>query len=176
MGTETIREVRLNDAARICEIYNHYVINTAISFEEEAVSKEEMSRRISAITREYPWIAVERAGETVGYAYASRWKERSAYRFVAETTVYVSPDHLGEGLGSALMLELIRRLARLDLRSLMAVIALPNEKSVALHEKLGFKKTAHFSEVGFKFGRWIDVGYWQKTLIRRGTGSGAALC
>jgi len=164
MAAHRIRSARLEDAGRICEIYNNYVQNTEISFEEDLVKQEEMARRIEAITLYYPWIVYEWEGSILGYAYASRWKDRSAYRFVAETTVYVSVDHLGEGLGSALMEELLRRLAALDLHALMAVIALPNEKSVAIHEKFGFRKAAHFSEVGYKHGRWIDVGYWEKML------------
>ncbi len=158
------RSARLEDAARICEIYNYYVQNTEISFEEEPVASEEMARRIEAITLHYPWIVYESGGSILGYAYASRWKERSAYRFVAETTVYVSADRHGEGIGAALMGELLRRLEALKLHALMAVIALPNEKSVAIHEKFGFKKAAHFSEVGYKHNRWINVGYWEKML------------
>jgi len=159
-----IRSARLEDAARICKIYNYYVQNTSISFEEEPVGDDEMARRIEAITLHYPWIVYESEGSILGYAYANRWKDRSAYRFVAETTIYVSADHLGQGIGTALLGELLRRLGELKLHALMAVIALPNEKSVAIHEKFGFKKAAHFSEVGYKHGRWIDVGYWEKML------------
>ena len=164
MTPHRIREARLEDAAQICEIYNYYVRNTDISFEEEPVGHEEMARRIEATELHYPWIVYESEGAILGYAYASRWKERSAYRFVAETTVYVSVNHLGEGIGSALMEELLRRLAALKLHALMAVIALPNDKSVTVHEKCGFKKAAHFSQVGYKHSRWIDVGYWEKLL------------
>lgn len=164
MAPHRIREARLEDAVQICEIYNYYVQNTAISFEEELVGLEEMAQRIEAITLHYPWIVYESEGVILGYAYASRWKERSAYRFTAETTVYISCGHLGEGIGTLLMEALLHRLAALNLHALMAVIALPNEKSVALHEKLGFRKAAHFSEVGFKHNAWIDVGYWEKML------------
>jgi len=161
---EIIRDAALQDSAQICEIYNYYVLNTTISFEEAQVPKEEMAHRIDTITQHYPWIVLEHDGEMLGYAYASLWKERSAYRFVAETTVYVSRSHLSKGAGSVLMEALLSRLDALDLHALMAVIALPNEKSVALHEKFGFKKAAHFAEVGFKRGAWIDVGYWEKIL------------
>jgi phosphinothricin acetyltransferase len=161
---EIIRDVVLQDSAQICAIYNYYVLNTNISFEEEQIAVEEMARRIDVVAQHYPWIVLERDDVVLGYAYASRWKDRSAYRFVAETTVYVDREHLREGAGTVLMQALLSRLAALDLHSLMAVIALPNEKSVAIHEKFGFKKAAHFTEVGFKRGTWIDVGYWQKML------------
>lgn len=161
---EIIRDVVLRDSAQICEIYNYYVLNTNISFEEEQIAVEEMARRINAITQRYPWIVLECDDVVLGYAYASRWKERSAYRFTAETTVYVDRNHLGEGAGTVLMEALLSRLDAVDLHALMAVISLPNEKSVALHEKLGFRKAAHFAEVGFKRGAWIDVGYWEKML------------
>lgn len=164
MHGANIRSVRLEDAVQICEIYNNYVVNTSISFEEEPIENEEMARRIEAITLHYPWIVYESEGAILGYAYAGRWKDRSAYRFVAETTIYVSVDHHGEGIGSKLMEALLSRLEPPRFHALMAVIALPNEKSVAIHEKFGFKKAAHFSEVGYKHGRWIDVGYWEKML------------
>ncbi len=164
MQSGKIRSARLEDAAHISEIYNYYVQNTEISFEEEPVGHEEMARRIEATELHYPWIVYESEGSILGYAYASRWKDRSAYRFVAETTIYVSVHHLGKGIGTALIAELLRRLDALKLHALMAVIALPNEKSIAIHEKFGFKKAAHFTEVGYKHGRWIDVGYWEKWL------------
>jgi len=115
-----IRSACLEDAARICKIYNYYVQNTSISFEEEPVGDDEMARRIEAITLHYPWIVYESEGSILGYAYASRWKDRAAYRFVAETTIYVSADHLGEGIGTALMGELLRRLGELKLLANLA--------------------------------------------------------
>jgi phosphinothricin acetyltransferase len=159
-----IRDVRAGDGARICEIYNYYVESTDISFEEEPVSRQEMERRIIAVTRNYPWLVYEEAGEILGYAYLSRWKERSAYRYTAETTIYVVKGHAGEGIGTKLLKVLLERARELEIHALIAVVAQPNEKSVALHEKFGFKKAAYFPEVGFKRGAWIDVGYWELLL------------
>ena len=164
MSHEIIRRVNIEDRQRICEIYNYYVHNTLITFEEELVSPEEMGRRIINITNAYPFLAYEMDGRLLGYAYATRWKERTAYRFSAEVTVYVDKDHLGRGIGTMLLEELLGKVNDSNIHVLMAVIALPNEKSVLLHEKFGFKKAAHFHEVGYKQNRWIDVGYWEMIL------------
>ncbi len=160
MTDTCIRKVKLEDAKQICDIYNHYVVNTVISFEEEAVSEEELGRRISSVTRSYQWIVCSVAGQIKGYAYASSWKERSAYRHTAEVAIYVEKGELGKGLGTKLLERLLEELRAMDTHVAMAVIALPNEKSVGLHEKFGFRKVAHFTEVGYKKGSWIDVGYW----------------
>jgi len=159
-----IRPVRIEDAARICGIYNYYVRETTVSFEEEPVSAVEMERRIRAVTAAYPWLVREADGEVRGFAFAGPWKARSAYRYTAETTVYVDRDARGRGIGGGLYAALIADLRERDLHTLIAVVALPNEASVALHEKRGFRKAAHFNEVGYKFGRWLDVGYWQLPL------------
>ncbi len=103
-------------------------------------------------------------GAVVGWAYATAWKARSAYRFSVETTVYVAASHQGRGIGAALYGALLGDLRGRELHSAVGGIALPNPASVALHEKLGFKKIAHFAEVGRKFDRWVDVGYWQLIL------------
>jgi len=162
----TIRAARPLDAARIAEIYNHYVREAIATFEEQPVSTEDMARRIADVTAKLPWIVAEEGGVLTGYAYATPWKSRSAYRFTVETTVYLAHDAVGRGVGTALyeqLLEILRRDQR-ELRCAVACIALPHPASVALHEKLGFAKVGHFSGVGFKFGRWIDVGYWQLPL------------
>ena len=159
-----IRPVTLADAAAICRIYDHYIARTVITFEEEPVSPAEMEQRIAAITPQYPWLVAEEEGVVMGYAYASTWRSRSAYRFVAETTVYLAPEAMGRGLGRSLYTALLASLRERGFHAAMGVIALPNDTSVALHEKLGFFKAAHFPEVGWKFGRWVDVGYWQIML------------
>jgi len=159
-----IRAVNVMDAQAICNIYNYYVDNTIISFEEEPVDIEEMKARIDHFSAQYPWLVYEVKGRVVAFAYASKWKERSAYRFTAEATVYIQHDYIQKGLGSLLYEALLAELQESYTRSVMAVIALPNESSIGLHEKLGFEKVAHFKEVGYKLDRWIDVGYWQKML------------
>jgi L-amino acid N-acyltransferase YncA len=152
------------DAARICGIYNHYVRETVVTFEEVPVSVEEMSRRISDVTSRLPWLVCERGGEVCGYAYASSWKERSAYRYSVESTVYLAADATGQGIGTLLYSALLDALRATEVHVVIGGIALPNEESVALHEKLGFTKIGHFREVGWKFDRWVDVGYWEMIL------------
>lgn len=156
-----IRPARSGDAQRIADIYNHYVLNTTVTFEEEAVVPEEMAKRIADYSARFPWLVHEEGGEVLGYAYAAPWRPRSAYRHSAEATVYVDKDRRRGGIGSRLYGRLLAELRGADLKALMAGIALPNEGSVGLHEKLGFRKVGHFEDIGYKFGRWIDVGYWE---------------
>ena len=156
-----IRSASVNDAPDICAIYNAYVKDTVITFEEQEVSAEEMQRRIAEVTQIFPWLVYEVDHRITGYAYASSWKTRSAYRYSVESTIYLDADFHRQGVGHVLYTELLTRLRSLGLHRVIGGIALPNAASVALHEKLGFRKVAHFGEVGFKFGRWIDVGYWQ---------------
>jgi L-amino acid N-acyltransferase YncA len=161
----TIRNATTADAASIADIYNHYVTNTVVTFEEEPVSPAEMAGRIEEVTSaSLPWLVAERGGRVLGYAYASQWKGRAAYRFTKEITVYVGQRALGQGLGSRLYTALFPILADRGIHTVLGGIALPNPASVALHEKFGLAKVAHLEEVGFKFGQWIDVGYWQRTL------------
>jgi L-amino acid N-acyltransferase YncA len=160
-----IRAVAPSDLEAICRIYNHYVLQTVVSFEEQAVAPDEMARRVQAVVAaELPWLVLEEAGSLVGYAYATPWKSRSAYRHAAESSVYLERSATGKGYGSRLYSELLSELRARPLRTAIGGIALPNEGSVALHEKLGFRKVAHFQDVGWKLGRWVDVGYWQLIL------------
>jgi L-amino acid N-acyltransferase YncA len=160
-----IRQAFAADAEVLARIYNHYIRETIVTFDEQPVSIAEMARRLADTNADsLPWLLAERSGTILGYARASKWKPRSAYRFSVETTIYLAPDSLGTGLGTSLYQFLINELKKLGLHTAMGGIALPNVGSVALHEKLGFLKVAHFAEVGFKFGKWIDVGYWQLTL------------
>ena len=160
-----IRAATSADAESVSRIYNHYVTDTVVTFEEETVSPPAMARRIEEVrSASLPWLVAELGGQVVGYAYANRWKERSAYRLSAEITVYLDPAHAGGGIGSRLYGQLIPILRDRRMHAIIGGIALPNAASVALHEKFGLQKVAHFKEVGFKFDRWIDVGYWQCTL------------
>lgn len=163
-----IRPVRAEDAAAICAIYNHYIANTIISFEEDVLDVAAMERRIADITAAYPWFVAEEAGRIVGYSYAGVWRTRMAYRYTVESTIYLAPDATGKGYGTALYGALLEALTAAGFRAVLGGIALPNAASVALHEKCGFVKVGHLPKVGFKLGRWIDVGYWQREL---GTGT-----
>jgi phosphinothricin acetyltransferase len=165
MENISIRDARKEDAGDIARIYNPFILESVVTFEELAVTKDEITRRIHEITSAgYPYLVAETQSEVAGYAYASQWRSRSAYRFTAESTVYLDPVHSRKGIGSALYIALLERLKAMGMHVVMGVITLPNPSSIALHEKLGFKKAAHFAEVGYKFGRWLDVGYWQLNL------------
>ncbi|MDR2049475.1 MAG: GNAT family N-acetyltransferase [Treponema sp.] len=156
-----IRPVKIDDAKNIAGIYNHYVRETVITFEERPVSIGEMSARIKAISAKYPWLVMEEDGDVSGYAYANTWKERYAYRYAAELSLYLKTGLEGKGRGTRLMKALLDAVRKTELHALVSGITLPNERSVALHEKFGFVKIAQFNEIGFKLGRRLDVGYWE---------------
>jgi L-amino acid N-acyltransferase YncA len=159
-----IRPVRANDAEAIREIYNHYVANTICTFDEQLCSVEQMRCRIVTTTEAYPWFVAETEGRVVGYSCAGPWKSRCAYRHTVESTVYVAHELTGHGIGRRLYEALISDLRSRSIHNVIGGISLPNPASIALHEKLGFEKAAHFKEVGRKFERWIDVGYWELIL------------
>lgn len=160
-----IRAAVADDAKAIAAIYNHYVATTTISFEEQPVGDAEMAQRITDVqVAGLPWLVAEQDHQVLGYAYASKWRVRHAYRFSVESSVYLAPQSARQGLGTALYTALLAQLGEQGYHLVIGGIALPNEASVALHEKMGFRKVAHFGEVGFKFGRWIDVGYWERKL------------
>ena len=160
-----IREADASDAASIASIYNHYVAETVVTFDEQPVTVQEMARRVEEVHAvSLPWLVAEQDNRVVGYAYASPWKRRAAYRFSVEISVYLDPNHLGRRLGTRLYSELFAILRNSQAHAVIGGIALPNDASVALHEKFGMHKVAVFEEVGFKFNRWIDVGYWERTL------------
>ena len=161
-----IRDVREEDFGAIAEIYNHYIENTVVTFEEAPVSAQEMGKWIAEVLKSYPWYVwhCQDQDRVLGYAYASIWKGRCAYRHSAEVTVYLHPEAVGRGIGSQLFARLLAELEARSVHAVMGGVALPNPASVALHEKFGFTKVAHFKEVGWKEDRWIDVGYWQRIL------------
>jgi L-amino acid N-acyltransferase YncA len=160
-----LRDATLPDAPALAAIYNHFVRHTIVTFEEVEVADGEFAQRMQAVqATRLPYLVAEVDGVVAGYAYASRWKERSGYRYSVESTVYLAPDRGGHGLGTQLYEALFDRLDAWGANAVMGGIALPNAASVALHEKLGMTQVAHFPAVGFKFGQWIDVGYWQRRL------------
>lgn len=159
-----IRNVSISDSKAIKDIYNYYIRSTIVSFEEDEISTEEMSSRISTANEKYPWIVACIDNEVIGYTYASQWKSRCAYKYSVEVSVYLSFGLRGMGIGTALYAELINRLKKLGYHTVIGGISLPNEASKKLHEKMGFKKVAEFSEVGYKFDKYINVGYWELIL------------
>lgn len=157
-----IRPVSLADAAQIAEIYNYYIETSHATFELETIDAGEMENRIGeTFTRNYPFFVCEENGEIVGYAYGRQFRPRRAYIHSVEVSVYVKNGWDGKGIGTILYQNLLADILQRDFHAIIAGISLPNETSVKLHEKFGFTKVAHFREVGFKFGHWIDVGYWE---------------
>jgi phosphinothricin acetyltransferase len=160
-----IRPATAADAAAIAAIYNHYVADTIVTFEEEAVPASEMARRMGELAAAgLPWLVATAGDRVLGYAYANKWRVRRSYRFSVETTVYLDHTATGRGLGAELYTALLAELKTLGAHAVIGGVALPNAASVALHEKLGFQKVAHFREVGWKFNQWIDVAYWELIL------------
>jgi L-amino acid N-acyltransferase YncA len=160
-----IRPVTLDDAEQICGLYNHYVMTSTITFEEESVAPAEMANRIrEAQSASLPWLVAASDAEILGYAYASKWKGRAAYKFSAEVTIYVRQGLGRCGIGAQLYGHLLPALKSRGMHAVIGGVALPNDASLRFHQKFGFEKVAHFKEVGYKFDRWIDVTYWQVIL------------
>ena len=159
-----IRGCTTEDAEAICAIYNHYVRDTVITFEEAPVGIVDMARRIAEVTHSLPWLVWESDQGILGYAYATPWKARAAYRHAVESSIYLAPGATGAGIGRQLYRALLDDLRVRGLHCVIGGAAMPNPASVALHERLGFSKVAEFREVGCKFGRRIDVAYWQLLL------------
>ncbi len=165
MENTVIREVRIEDAGDITRIYNPYILNTVITFEEIPVSVETIAGRIEAeISAGFPYLVLEVEQKVAGYAYAGIWRTRAAYQHTVESTVYLEQGLFSKGYGTLLYKVLIEELRQKEFHVVIGGITLPNPASVALHEKMGFKKVAHYTEVGYKFNRWLDVGFWQLTL------------
>lgn len=163
--TMPIRPALIDDAVDIAYIYNYYVATSHATFEVEPVDLAEMQSRIAAcIDRGYPFLVCDAGDEITGYAYGHEYRERSAYRQTVEVSVYVRPGHDGKNIGTSLYEALFAEIKKTDLHAVVAGISLPNDASIHLHEKFGMEKVAHFREVGRKFDRWIDVGYWQLVI------------
>ncbi len=159
-----IRDAKLEDAQQVADVYNYYVQKTHHTFETEPLEAEEMRKRIAEVTEKYPFLVAEEDGVIVGYAYATQFKLRQAYEYASEVSIYVRNAAKQKGIGTQLYMKLFDELSSTDIHAVVAGISLPNDASVRFHERLGFEKVAHFREVGYKLGRWIDVGYWEKIL------------
>ncbi len=152
------------DAAACTAIYAPYVTDTVISLEEAPPTAAEMADRIANVTKTHPWLVAHDEDELIGYAYATRHRERASYRWAADVTVYVTPARHGGGVGRALYQALFQYLTRQGFRIACAGITLPNAASVGLHEALGFQPVGIYRKIGWKFGAWLDVGWWQLEL------------
>lgn len=159
-----IRTVNENDAERIAEINNDYILHTTVSFDTATVSPGVMRERIRNISASHPYFVLELDGQVEGYCYAHPWKERAAYSKTWETTIYLSRGARGNGYGSELMHRLIDESRRRGAHVLIACITAENTSSERFHLGLGFRQVSHFEQVGMKFGRWLDVDDFQLTL------------
>jgi L-amino acid N-acyltransferase YncA len=160
-----LRAATVGDAAALCELYGPYVSGSAISFETEPPDEAEMRRRIADGGGAYPWLVAEdEGGAILGYAYATAFRSRPAYRFAVETTVYVRSGEHGRGIGARLYAPLLEALEAQGFTQAVAAITLPNEASVKLHERFGFRRAGTYRQVGYKLGAWHDVGLWQRPL------------
>jgi len=159
-----IRSVGNDDIETLLHIYNYYVKETCVTFQDKQLKFNDMKAHVYRVTSKYPWLVYEENGEVYGYAYAREWKERGAYKYTVESTVYFDRKYGGKGYGTKLYSELILQLKLAGVKCVIAGIALPNDSSVGLHEKLGFEHVGIFKKVGYKFDDWIDVGYWQLLL------------
>lgn len=156
------------DAAPCAEIYAPYVSETVISLEEVPPTADELGARMQRITKRYPWLIAEEEGQIAGYAYASEHRERAAYRWASDVTVYLSPAYQRRGIGRALYTALFDLLVFQGVYVACAGVTLPNEASVGLHESMGFLPVGVYKRVAWKFGAWQDVGWWQLQLVEAG--------
>jgi len=156
-----IRNVRIEDAKDIVDIYNYYILNTNITFEIDSLDVEEMEKRIVDKTKSNPWIVYEEDNKIVGYAYVGEWKSRVAYRFAKEISIYLDNNARGQGVGTKLMRRLLEECKNQDIHTLISIITMPNDISMSIHKRFGFEKAGYFKEVGFKGGKWLDVVYLQ---------------
>jgi phosphinothricin acetyltransferase len=161
-----IRSVTTEDAIQIAAIYEPWVRDSAVSFESEPPGPEEMARRIETVSSGYPWLVSEDQGVILGYAYATAFRQRSAYRWSVETTVYVHHEHGGRGVGRPLYQALLDLATMWGFANAYAGIALPNPASESLHQSTGFTRIGVFPRAGFKLGEWYDVEWWHRPLSR----------
>jgi L-amino acid N-acyltransferase YncA len=157
----TVRVAEEGDAASFLEIYAPYIHTSAATFENEVPTAQEFAERIQKVLRRFPWLVAEVNEQIAGYVYASPHRDRAAYQWTCECSVYVHEAFKKLGIGSALYGALFGILQRQGMRNVYAGITLPNEASVRLHERLGFTHFATYAHVGYKLGRWHDVGWWQ---------------
>jgi phosphinothricin acetyltransferase len=159
-----VRFAQVGDAPAVSAILNHYIAESTSNFRTEPYEPEEWAEQFTANADRFPYLVAEVGGAVAGLAYASPWRPKQAYAWTAESTVYVSPDHQGLGIGSLLYGELLKRLEQQGFRSVMAQISQPNPGSEALHTRFGFELLGSIRDAGFKHGSWVGVGIWQKIL------------
>lgn len=159
-----IRPVTIEDAQQLVDIYNYYVVHSIVTLDLLPFSVQDFEEKISAISSQFPFIVYEENNEVLGYAYANTFRTKPAYNKTVELTIYLKQNILGKQIGKKMYSELIQQLKTENYHVLIGGLTLPNDASVKLHEGFGFEKVAHFKEVGYKFEKWHDVGFWQLTF------------
>jgi len=165
MSDLIIRDYRPEDIPAVTRIYGHYVRDTVITFETEEPDEAEMRNRFETIkAKGHPLLIAEHDGKVIGYAYASTYRAREAYRFTCEDSIYLSPDAVGQGIGSKLLARLIEESRKAGLKQMLAVITAERENSIRLHAKQGFRMIGRYEALGYKFDRWLDIVHMQRAL------------
>ena len=159
-----IKPAKPDDAEAILNIYAPYITDTCVSFETEVPTIAEFTERMNNIIKSYPYLVCEIGGDIVGYAYASRHRERAAYKYSADVSIYIKPEYQRKGIGKALYTKLFELLREREIYTVYAGITLPNDSSAALHKSLGFKEVGIYHNVGYKFGKWLDVLWLEKPI------------
>lgn len=164
MQNLVLEVAKVKDASRLLEIYTPYVLGTIITFEYDVPSVKEFESRISTILKKYPYLVAKINDEIVGYAYTSAFKNRAAYQWAVETSIYVDLKYRGNGIGTALYKKLEALSKQQNILNMNACIAIPDEGSVSFHQQMGYYQVAHFHQCGYKFGKWCDMLWMEKIL------------
>ncbi len=159
-----IRDIKSGDVGAVTEIYNYYILNSTATFEEEPLSVADFDKRVGRISAKYPFLVAEDGGKIIGYAYVCEFNERSAYRFTADLSIYTDKNSRHIGIGGKLLEKIEKKAAAQGIKSLISLITGENLASVKFHENHGFKRCGTLNSVGVKFGRELDVFYYQKEL------------
>jgi len=165
MSNFKIRNATFKDASDILSIYAPYITDTYITFETEVPTIKEFTARIESIIKNYPYLVCEVDGKIIGYTYASEHRQRGAYQYSADVSIYILPEYQQQGNGKLLYTKLFELLRERGIYTIFAGIALPNQKSLGLHKSFGFKEVGVFHNIGYKFDKWIDTMWLEKPLI-----------
>ena len=159
-----IRAFKISDTQQLLDIYNYYVLNSVVTFDITPLTFKTFSEKVTRINKDYPFLVFEEKNEILGYAYGSKWRPKPAYKHTIESTVYVKHSAHRKQIGTHLYKDLLDLLKQENYHVVLGGLTLPNEASIKLHEKFGFQQVAHFKEVGLKFDKWLDVGFWELKL------------
>lgn len=166
MENVTLRFVREDDAQQLLDIYDYYVENTAITFDYITPTVNEFKERINKITKTYPFLVAQKGNTIIGYAYVNTFKDRKAYDYTVELSIYVDRRNVNSGVGKLLYTKLEEILYEQNIVNITSCITYPNEQSEIFHKKYGYEKVAHFRRVGYKFNNWYDVVWYEKSILQ----------